>query len=203
LIVIADCRSRIADWLLWGLGLVLVVVGYFGSWIPHRAAALTVTGSELSWFSKSFGLPSRELFVVPMIAAAILFGLAAQRFVTRPIARVGVTAAAVLLALFSLPIYDSIFSPEYRGQLTLTVAGIILVLLTLLVPLLPRRMWGALIILLALVGVLPALWLFSAFHPRVVALYNDSLGAGWGLVVCVVGFALLLGRGILAAALDR
>jgi hypothetical protein len=32
----------------------------------------------------------------------------------------------------------------------------------------------------------------------VAALYDDGLGVGWGLVTCVMGFILLLARGILA-----
>jgi len=65
---------------------------------------------------------------------------------------------------------------------------------------LPYRVWGGLIVLLALVGILPALWQFAAFHSRVAALYDEALGVGWGLVVCVLGFVLLLARGILAVA---
>jgi hypothetical protein len=179
------------------VGVVLVVVGYFGPWIPHETAALTVTGSELGWFSKSFGLRSRELFVLPMIAAAVLFSLVAQRIVSRPVARLGVTVFGVLLVLASLPVYDSIFSLEYRAQLILTIVGVVLVLSNLFTPLLPRRVWGALVVLLVLVGVLPALRQFTTFYPRVVALYGDPLGVGWGLIVCIVGFALVLVRGIL------
>jgi hypothetical protein len=55
-----------------------------------------------------------------------------------------------------------------------------------------------LIVLLAL-GILPALWQFAAFQPRVAALYKGAIGVGWGLIVCLIGFALLLVRGILAA----
>ena len=87
-----------------GVGLVLVAVGYFGPWIPHETAALTVPGSELSWFAKSFGQVTRELFVLPLIAAAVLLGLTAQRFVARPIARLGVVALGFLVILASLPV---------------------------------------------------------------------------------------------------
>jgi hypothetical protein len=60
-----------------------------------------------------------------------------------------------------------------------------------------------LIVLLALVGILPALWQFAAFHPRVAALYGDGLGVGWGLIVCAVGFTLVLVRGILVVIAPR
>ena len=58
---------------------------------------------------------------------------------------------------------------------------------------------GLLAVLLVLGGILPALWQFAAFHPRVAALYDAALGVGWGLIVCVIGFVLLLVRGVLAA----
>jgi hypothetical protein len=189
---------QVAKWGLPFAGIALAVVGYFGPWIPHATAALTVTGSELNWFSKLFGLPSRELFVLPLVAAAVLLGLTAQRHVTRPLARLGVVVLGVLVVLASTPVYDSIASPEYRGQLVLMIVGGVLVVLTLFTPRLPRRVWGVSIVLLALVGILPALWQFAAFHPRVAALYDDALGLGWGLIVCVAGFALILVRGVLA-----
>jgi hypothetical protein len=186
---------------VWGfslLGLSLIVVGYFGPWIPHKTAALTVTGSELSWFAKPFAQVTRELFVLPLIAAGVILSLTVQRLVARPLARLGVVGLGILVILASTPVYDSILSPEYRGQLILMMVGGVVVVLTLLAPRLPGRVWGVLIALLVLVGILPALWQFAAFHPRVAALYDDGLGLGWGFVVCVSGFVLLLARGVLA-----
>jgi hypothetical protein len=193
-----ESKSPTAGWGLAFLGVCLAVAGYFGPWIPHKTAALAVTGSELSWFAKPFAQVTRDLFVLPLIAAAVILGLTAQRFVTRPLARLGAIISGLLAILASTPVYDPITSPEYRGQLILMVVGGVLVILTLFAPRLPRRVWGASIVLLALVGILPALWQFAAFHPRVAALYDDGLGVGWGLVTCVLGFILLLARGILA-----
>jgi hypothetical protein len=189
----------------WGLsfvGIALAVVGYFGPWIPHETAALTVPGSELSWFAKSFGLPLREFFVLPLVVAAVLFSLVAQRLVVRSLARLGVIAFGGLLVLASVPVYDSILASEYRGQLVLTAVGVVLVLLTGFSPRLSRHTWGALVVLLALGGIVPALWRFLTFRPRVAALYDDALGVGWGLVLCVTGFALLLVCGLLAVVIS-
>jgi hypothetical protein len=193
---------QVVQWGLSFVGVTLAVVGYFGPWIPHKTAALTVTGSELSWFAKPFARVTRELFVLPLIAAAVILGLVAQRLVTRPLVRLGVVVFGLLVILASTPVYDSIASPEYRGQLILMVVGGVLVVLTLFAPRLPRRVWGGSIVPLVLVGILPALWQFAAFRPRVAALYNDVLGVGWGLVVCVIGFVLLLARGILAVVIS-
>jgi hypothetical protein len=193
-----ESKSPIAGWGLAFLGVCLAVVGYFGPWIPHKTAALAVTGSELSWFAKPFAQVTRELFVLPLIAAAVILGLTAQRFVARPLARLGAIISGLLVILASTPVYDPITSAEYLGQLILMVVGGVLVILTFFAPRLPRRVWGVSIVLLALGGILPALWQFAAFHPRVAALYDDGLGVGWGLVTCVMGFILLLARGILA-----
>lgn len=190
-------KSPIAGWGLAFLGVCLAVVGYFGPWIPHKTAALTVTGSELSWFAKPFAQVTRELFVLPLIAAAVILGLAAQRFVTRPLARLGAIVLSLLVILASTPVYDPITSPEYRRQLMLMAVGGGLIILTLFAPRLPRRVWGASIVLLALVGIIPALWQFAAFHPRVAALYDGGLGVGWGLIACVAGFVVILLRGVL------
>jgi hypothetical protein len=195
---ISNPKSQIGGWGFSLLGFVLVIVGYFGPWIPHKTAALTVTGSELSWFAKPFAQVTRGLFVLPQIVVGVVLSLIVQRSVVRPSARLGVIGLGILVILASTPVYDSIAGPEYRGQLVLMAVGGVLVVLTLFAPRLPRRVWGALIVLLALGGVLPALWQFAAFHPHVAALYDDTLGVGWGLVVCVIGFVLLLARGILA-----
>ena len=62
------------------LSLVLATAGYFGPWVPHETAALTVTGFELAEFAKFFPQVQggvvpviRALFLTPLVAAAILF----------------------------------------------------------------------------------------------------------------------------------
>ena len=187
------------------LGLVLAIVGYFGPWVPHKTAALTVTGFELVEFAKFFPqvqggiVPvTRVLFLTPLVAAAILLGLLVNQL-TNKLTRALVILAAALLALAALPPYQYLLDPGYRGQLILAATGLILVLLTPLARWLPRRAQGVLIALLALAGALPALWQFVLLRPLVAALYNVPLGLGWGLIACVAGFALLLAGGVLIA----
>ena len=189
------------------LGIVLAVVGYFGPWVPHQTAALTVTGSELAWFAKFFPqvregtvAVRRELFCAPPIIAAVLLGLWARQLDLRPLVRWGAVALAVLIALAALPIYDSPFSAEYRPTLLLTIAGVVMVFLSPLAHRLDRRVYGALFALLAVGGIVPALWQFVRLRPLVVALYGSAIGLGWGLVACALGFVLLLVGGILIAA---
>jgi len=82
--------------------------------------------------------------------------------------------------------------------LALAVAGAALALLTVPARRLPRRIWGILVVLLALLGEVIPLWQFALLRPLVAALYNQPLGLGWGPVAFVVGSKLLLALGILA-----
>lgn len=188
------------------LGLILAGAGCFGPWVPHETAALTVTGFELAEFAKFFPqvqggtVPvTRVLFLTPLVAAAVLLGLLVNKL-TNKLTRALVILAAALLALAALPPYQYLLDPGYRGQLILAATGLLLVLLTPLARYLPRRAQGILIALVALAGALPALWQFVMLRPLVVALYDAPLGLGWGLVVCMAGFALLLTCGVLIAA---
>lgn len=218
--MIADCRLRIADFWLCLVGFVLVVVGYFGPWVPHKSAALTVTGSELAEFAKFFpqvqgGVVSvtRELFYSPLVVASVLLGLLASRSTSRAVRLiVPLGVATVLLgALLPFPVVEAarlaiatpasfVLPPGCKGQLALVVAGVMLTLLTPLAHRLPRRPLGILVALLAIAGSVPALYQFALLRPLIVALYDAPLGLGWGLVVCVTGCVLLLLSGILAAA---
>ena len=205
------------------LGLILVIVGYFGPWVPHKTAALTVTGWELAEFAKFFpqvqgGTVSiaRELFYLPFVTVCLLLALLAGRSATRPARWIVPLLLAALLVAALLPysIVDAArqalatrvpvtLDPQYTGQLVLVVAGVALTLLTPLAWRLPRRIQSILIALLALAGAILPLWQFALLHPLVVALYAVPIGLGWGLIGCAAGFVLLLLSGVLAAASDR
>lgn len=217
--MISGLRSRISDFRLYLLGLALVVAGYFGPWVPHKTAALTVTGLELAEFAKFFPqvqggtVPiNRALFYLPFVAASILLVLFVSRSTARPVRWIvpPVIAVLLLVALLPYPIIDSVrhalatrsafvVDPQYTGHLTLIIVGIILTLLTPLAGRLPLPVQSILVVLLALVGAVPTLWQFVLLRPLVVALYDSPIGLGWGLIVCVAGFGLLLLSGILTA----
>jgi hypothetical protein len=206
------------------LGLVLVVVGYLGPWVPHRTAALTVTGLELAEFAKFFPqvqggtVPiARELFYLPFVTLLILLALFASRSTVRLVRLIAPPFAAALLLAALLPysVVDAVrqalttrapfaLDPSYAGQLALVAVGTLLTLLTPLARRLPRPLQALLLPCLALVGAVPTLWQFARLRPLVVALYNAPLGLGWGLIACTAGFVLLLLAGILAPTrLDR
>ena len=211
------CAGR---WLL-RLGLVLVVAGYFGPWVPHKTAALTVTGFELAEFVKFFPqvqggtVPlTRALFYLPLVTALILLTLFAGRSTVRLARLIVPPCAAILLvgALLPYSVIDAVrhavatrspptLDPQYVWQTALVILGVILALLSPLARRLPRRASGILVALLALAGAVPPLWQFALLRPLVVALYNEPLGLGWGLITCTAGFVLLLLSGIRAAAM--
>lgn len=201
----------VGRWLL-RLGLVLVVAGYFGPWVPHRTAALTVTGFELAEFAKFFPqiqggtVPlTRALFYLPLVTALILSAFLAGRSSIRLARMVGPPFLAILLvgALFPYSVVDAVrqalatriplvLDPQYTKQTALVIVGAVLALLSPLARRLPRRASGILVVLLALASALPPLWQFARLRPLVVALYDEPLGLGWGLIACTAGWALLL-----------
>jgi hypothetical protein len=220
--VIADSKLPVAGRWLWPLGLVLAVVGYFGAWVPHKATALAVTGFELAEFVKFFPqvqggtVPiTRELFYLPLVITCILLSLFTAWSAVRPVRLIVPLALVAVLLAILLPysvvdatrqvftarvLFPVRIDPQYEGQLVLVLVGAVLTLLTPLARLLSRRGRVVLIALLVFVGIVPTLWQFALFHPLVVALYDAPVGLGWGLVACVLGFALLLAS---LAYLDR
>lgn len=194
------------------LGLALIVVGCFGPWVSHKTVALTVTGFELAEFAKFFPqvqggvVPvTRALFYAPLVTAFILLAFLAGQSTARPV-RVIVplfAAALLLVALLPYSVVDGVrqalttpsaftLDPQYTQQLALVVVGMILILLAPLAHRLTRRTQSILVTIMALAGAVLALWQFVVLRPLVIALYNEPLGLGWGLVVCATGFGLLL-----------
>lgn len=186
----------------------LALAGYFGPWIGHRTAALGVTGFELAEFSRLFPqvqggavTVNRVLFFLPLIAATVLAGLLTHPPSTRPLPHRLLRSLLLIplaaLNLIALPPYPSLSDPRFRGQLALVAGGCIAVFLTYLAQRLPRRAWGALVTLLALGSIVPALWQYALVRPLFTALYGGQAAIGWGLVACAAGFALFTLEGLL------
>jgi hypothetical protein len=210
--MIVDFGQRVADRRLRLLGLALVFIGYFGPWLPHRTAALSVTGFELAEFAKFFpqvqgGVVAiyRSLFYTPLVVAFILLGVLASQSTMRAVRLIVPLFAVVVLlaAILPYPVVDGVrhalstrspltLDPQYMGHLGLLLVGSVLSLLTPLAGQLPRRVRGVLVLLLAIAGGALAGWQVALLRPLVDALYGVRLGMGWGLVTCMVGFGLLL-----------
>lgn len=181
------------------LASVLIIIGFFGPWVAHNTAALTVTGYELSEFAKFFPqvqggiVPlQRALFVTPLLAALISLALGVQRPSVRSWLRLAAMALAVLLGLFVFPPFRSILEPAYRLQLILVAVGLGLILLTPLARQLSERVRALLSLIVALGASISAFGQALILRPLVVDLYGAPVWPGWGLVVCAFGFLLLL-----------
>jgi hypothetical protein len=189
------------------IGSVLVVTGFFGPWVAHKTAALTVTGYELSEFAKFFPqvhggmVPVRRaLFVTPLLAAVVSLALVIQRSDRSRLFRLAGIALAALLGLVALPPVEAILEPGYRTQLSLVAGGLLLMLATPLARQLSEQVQGSLVLLLALAGAVPALWQAVLLRPLVAELYGRAVWPGWGLIVSVVGLLTLVVAGLRGVA---
>ena len=187
----------------------LALVGYFGAWIPHKTAALTITGAELAEWARFFPKPEgRELLYLPLIAVFLLIAVQAGCS-TRPSIRIGVPLAlifALLTLLLPYTVLENLLrslaahtppaiTPEYRGQVTLLIVAAALMLIAPWSTLLPPYVRGALSVLLAVSGIIPALWRFVPLRAHIAALYSSggrTIAPGWGLVTCTAGFLLFV-----------
>jgi hypothetical protein len=181
------------------IGSALIVIGFFGPWVAHKTAGLTVTGYELSEFAKFFpqvqggAVPVRRaLFITPLLAAVVSLALVIQRSGRGRAFRFAGTATALLLGLVALPPFQAIFEPQYRLHLALLTGGVLLTLATPLARQLSEGVRGIWLLFLTLVGAAPALWQITLLHPLVVELYSAPVWPDWGLIVCAIGFLTLL-----------
>jgi hypothetical protein len=180
------------------VGLALALAGALGPWIPHRTAALTVTGLELGEWAKFFPQVQggsvrvvRELFVLPVVVVAVAAALLANADHRRLALRIAASVLGIGLALAVLPPYPSLRDAAYRGRLILALGGALAALASMAAGRLPRPVPRVLVAALALAGGALPLWQFARLHPLFVALYAAPVGLGWGAFLCPVGFAML------------
>ena len=189
-------------WLL-PLGWVAATVGYFGPWIAHGTAALTLSGVDMAEFVKF--LPQvldgslgaiRELFYLPPLAVVVSLALlVGSRTLRYPwYFRVLGLIAAVPISLQLLPpawSIGSLMSAEFRLQtMALGLSWILLAGFWLLgrLPLWLASMLSAATSLAALV--LPS-WQFLMVKPAIDLVYRTVPAIGWGFLVCTTGLAVM------------
>jgi hypothetical protein len=201
----------------WGVlaGVALALVGTWGSWVPHRVAALALSGWDLAEFVKFVpgALVPREMFFLPPwcagVALVVIANLQVGKLADLQICkfahlrwRVGLGLVALGLMVAILPPYPDLFRgyrlEEWRGQFVLGVSGVLVTLLGLVAPEVKalRGRWsarvaGGLLLALALGGAVPALWQFIQVRNEIEAVYGASLGWGWGIVVFLIGWGLV------------
>src|SRR5512139_3987450 len=194
---------RNARRLLW-LALFLIGAGYFGPWVWHKAAGLTLSADDLGeWIKflpawKSGQLPVlRELFYLPIWLTSIGLGLLAGRIKAWPWKLI-VLGLSVLLVFTPLPKYPELLSAFREPEFTLTfwatmVALLLSVLFTFFGSRLPDRVEAILWIVIGISAALFAPWMFGRTLPDIDRLYHYSIG--WGVVAEVIGGVLLAGVG--------
>ncbi|MGC8781835.1 MAG: hypothetical protein ACP5UQ_13315 [Anaerolineae bacterium] len=200
-IYLAEQRRRRRErlrWVVLGLLLAIGVVGYYGPWVPHKAAGLVVIGLDLAEYVKF--LPDviagrvvliRELFYLPLLAASASAALMASR---RNLPR----WSRVLLGLISLPLAAAMLPPawspaglllpEFRLQVVVMLVCWLLVPAAWLTRYLPNRLVLIIILLLCLAAAIAPAWGFWQVHPGIEALYRQPLPPGWGFLVSTGGF---------------
>ncbi len=186
-------------WVILGLAAAIGLTGYYGPWIPHKAAGLIVLGLDLAEYVKF--LPDiiagrvvlrREIFYLPLFAASVCASLVASRRATVP------AWGRALLALTSIPCAAAMLPPAWSPailllpEFRLQVVGILLCWLlvpgTLLTRYLPDRLILAVIALLSLAAAIAPAWGFLQIHAGIEALYRQALPLGWGLWIGTAGF---------------
>jgi hypothetical protein len=190
----------------------LGLAGYFGPWVPHRAAGLTVSGLDLGEYVKF--IPQvmsgqlalqREIFYLPLFAGSLIASLIAGRRALPRWLRALLGLAAIPLALAMLPPAWNptiLLQPEFRLQSATLVFCLAMVPAIVLTRYLPDRLTLVLIAALALpTAILPA-WGFLEVRSAIVALYRQPLRLGWGFWAELIGF-LFLAFWAIAQALTR
>ena len=195
------------------LGWLLIVLGYWGPWVPAAAAGLRVLGLDLAEYVKFIAevrsgeiALRRELFYLPLVALSLSLSLLAHQPALRlpRWARWTLNLLAAPAALAMLPPAWTpalLATPEFIKQ---SLAMVVCLMLALLSWPLLRRLpaWAAAAAVLALAGlaVFPPLAAFASLSPALDAIYGQVVPAGRGLWQMPLGFALLAAGTLLAAA---
>ncbi len=195
-------------WIQWLLPLtcLLILAGYFGPWVDHKAAALVITGLDLGEYVKFLPVFRnrqvvvwREGFYWPLVAVSLVLSLNAFRSDRGYpwVVRILLLISAIVAALNLLPPAWSpprLREPEFRLQaLGIVVCGLAAVLSPFLA-LIPRRMIQLITVLLVTAALYWPIRDFLRVLPAIAEVYNQPQQPGWGfytLIVGLVGLAAL------------
>jgi hypothetical protein len=189
--------------LLLPLGWVLAAIGYYGSWIDHATAALTLSGSDMAEFVKF--LPGavdgtldvvRRIFYLPPLAvvSSLALLIASKRLAyPRALRLLGLVLCVPLSLQLLPPAWSpaSLATPEFRLQALGVALCWLMLAASWLLARLPAWFSGLVAGGLSLAaGALPA-WQLAVVKPAIDAVYGTAPALGWGIFLCVAGLALL------------
>lgn len=191
-------------WLL-PFGALLTLLGYFGPWVDHKAAALVVTGLDLAEYVK-FLVPIklgeiqlwREGFYLPLLAVSLTLTLSAFRREFSfgwPVAVIMLLGAGVAALNMLPPAWSPglLITPEFRLQTAAIGLCLAAALISPILGLLPARFTFVLVALLSVAALIIPIRNFLRVFPTIQGLYNNSFWPGWGPWVMALGLLLLLG----------
>ena len=206
------------------IGVTLAILGFYGPWVTtsRNVAALTYNALDLTEFSKFVvrahgGTSTREMFLVPLVAAALALALWASQYNLFPrVLRYTLTLAATILTLVPLPPYLPGMSPlsflslvayrpdgaENRGSFWLSVAGLLGVVLIFVWGRRIAGRWRSIaFVAFALIGAVPAAWeFFTRALPAISTIYGSPALPAWGFFLTMIGFALVITSAVMCDA---
>ena len=186
-------------------GAMLALLGYFGAWVDHKAAALVVTGLDLGEYVK-FLVPVRngtislwrEGFYLPLLVVSLTLSL----FAFRPECRYG-WPARIFFLLFawiaSLNMLPPAWSPgrlvmpEFQLQTGAILFCLAASLVSPLLALLPKRLPLVVMTLLGVGALVLPVRNFWRILPTLNDLYQSQVTTGWGPYVMMVGLVVMVG----------
>lgn len=190
-------------WLL-PVALLLALVGYFGPWVNHPVAGLVITGLDLGEYVKFLPIIRagsvtiwRPGFYAPLVAISAVASLTAYRrdFAYRWWLRLPLLGIAIVAALNLVPpawTPTRLLEAEFRwqtGSLLVLLAG---VALSPFLALLPRWLATTIATLLNLIAIGVPLSAFFQILPAIQALYNQPVGAAWGMWIMTAALATVI-----------
>lgn len=193
-------RSRLMLW----CGIALAVAGYFGPWVPHKAAGLVQLGYDLAEYVKFLPevragtLPLwREWFILPAASLSLAISLAVwgRRLGLRWYLAVPFLIADALVALTMLPPAWTpalLLTPEFRVQTGMMIWCLGALVLSPLWRFLPDPMTGLVAAVLQMPAAVGAAVAFLRVKPAVDVVYGTPPPIGWGFVAYLVGVALIV-----------
>lgn len=203
-----ESRLGAARWLL-PAGWLLAAAGYYGPWIAHKTAALTLCGVDMGEFVKFLPGVSvvRHLFYLPPLAVVLSVALLAgsHRFGYPRLLRLIMPILAIPVSLQLLPPAwspASLIAPEFRLQTAALGLCWLLLPASPLLGRLPVRFTGPLTGVLATAAAGLAAWQFLAVKGAIGQVYGTPPPPGWGFPLCLAGLAIVALAGG-AGALQR
>ena len=200
----ARVASRLAGVrLLLPLGWALAAIGYYGPWINHATAALTLSGGDMAEFVKF--LPGvlagnlhlvRQLFYLPPLAvvAGVAFLVASERLAYPWLLRLLALLLCVPLSLQLLPPAwspASLATPEFRPQAIALLLSWLMLAAFWFLSRLPAWLCGLLAARRSLAGIVLPAWQMALAKPAIDAVYGNPPAMGWGVFLCLAGLAVV------------